>query len=120
MKKTKNIMTIDTIGKKEKRLNHLKDNYFLFGDLVMRKRRNTLLLFHGIPNTKIFSLYLWVVMILRNKKQVKYWFGLSRMLRSPSINMKAYQQESCVWIGILLPLLFWQLVFMMELFWFMM
>ena len=72
MKKTKNIMTIDTIGKKERKLNLQKDNYFLFGVLVMKKRKNTLLLFHGTLNTKISLPYLWEVMTSLNKKQVKY------------------------------------------------
>ena len=65
-------MTIGTIGKKERKLNLLKDNYFLFGVLVMKKRKNTLLLFHGTLNTKISLPYLWEVMTSLNKKQVKY------------------------------------------------
>ncbi len=64
-------MTIGTIGKKERKLNLLKDNYFLFGVLVMKKRKNTLLLFHGTLNTKIYLPYLWEVMTSLNKKQVK-------------------------------------------------
>ena len=75
-KKTRNIMTIGTIGKKERKLNHLKDNYFLFGVLVMRRRKSMLPRFHGTLNIKISSLYHWAAMISLNRKQVKYWFGL--------------------------------------------
>jgi hypothetical protein len=65
-------MTIDTIGKKERKLNLQKDSYFLFGVLVMKKRKNMLLLFHGTLNTKTSLPYLWEVMTSLNKKQVKY------------------------------------------------
>ena len=55
--KIRNIMNIDTIGKKEKNKEDLKDNYYQFGDLIIKRRRNMLLQFVGIQNIKIFSLF---------------------------------------------------------------
>jgi hypothetical protein len=50
-------MNIDTIGKKEKNKEDLKDNYYQFGDLIIKRRRNMLLQFVGIQNIKIFLLF---------------------------------------------------------------
>ena len=110
-------MTIGIIGKKEKKHRVLKENSFQFGDLVMRKRRNMLHLFHGIQSTKIFLPFLLVAMTFQNKKLDKFSSGHLKMLLSLSINTKVYQPELCALTGILLHLLCWQLVFMMEQFW---
>lgn len=54
MKKTKSITTTDIIGKKDKNKEDHKVNYFQFGGLTIRKRKNTSLLFPGILDTKIY------------------------------------------------------------------
>lgn len=118
--RTKNTMTISTIGKKDKRPKDQKESYCLFGVWAMRKRRSMLHLLFGIQDTKIYSLYLLVVTISLSRRQDRYWFGHLKMLLSLSTNMKAYQLESCALIGILHHLLSSQLDSMTELFWCMM
>ena len=72
MNKIENTMTINIIGKKDNNKVDLKDNYFQFGDLVMKKRKNMSLQLHGIQNIKIYLQFHLVVMISLNKKQVKF------------------------------------------------
>ena len=61
-------MIIVTIGKKEKKLNLSKENYYLFGDLAIRKRKNMSLQSAGIQGIKIYLLFLLVAMTSQNKK----------------------------------------------------
>jgi hypothetical protein len=65
-------MNINIIGRKEKNKVDLKENYYQFGDLTIKRKRNMLLLFAGTQNIRIYLLFLWVVMISPNKRQAKY------------------------------------------------
>lgn len=68
-------MTINIIGKKEKKLKVFKVNCYPFGDLAMKRKRNMLLLLHGIPSIKISLLFPLVAMTFPSKKQVKFLSG---------------------------------------------
>lgn len=68
-------MTINIIGKKEKKLKVFKVNCYPFGDLAMKKKRNMLLLLHGILSIKISLLFLSVATTFLSKKQVKSLSG---------------------------------------------
>jgi hypothetical protein len=45
-------MTTDIIGKKDKSKEDPKANYYQYGGLIIKKKRSTSLLFHGIQDTK--------------------------------------------------------------------
>ena len=68
MKKIENIMIIVIIGKKEKKLNLSRENYYPFGDSVIRKRKSMSLQSVGIQGIKIYLPSLLVAMIFQNKK----------------------------------------------------
>ena len=111
MKKIRNTMTISITGRKAKKPKVKKDNCYLFGDSAIRRKRNKSLQLPGTQDTKICLLSHWAAMTLQNKKQVRFWFGLSKTLLSQSTNTKVYQLESCVSIGILPLLHSWLQVF---------
>ena len=113
-KRIKSIMITSTIGRKEKNKEDLKVNCYRFGDSTIRKRRNTLHQYAGTRNTRIFLLFLSVVTILQSKKQVKFLSGHWKTSHIQNTNMKVYQQELCVLIGILLHLLYLLQVYTME------
>ena len=69
MKKIVNIETTSIIGRKENNKKELKVNFFPYGGFITKRKRNMWHQSAGIPSIKIFLLFLWVAMILPNRKQ---------------------------------------------------
>ena len=65
-------MITNIIGKKEKSQTAHKDSCFRFGDLTIKRRRNTSHQFPGIRDTLICSQFHWEAMILQSRKQDRY------------------------------------------------
>lgn len=110
IKKIENTTTTSIIGRKEKKLRVSKVSSFLYGDSVMKRKRNMLLPLPGTLAIKIFSPFPLEAMTSLNKKLVRFSSGLWKMSPSLSTSMKVYPPVSCVLIGILLLLLFSLLV----------
>ena len=71
-KKIRSIMTISTIGRKDKKPKDLKESCCLFGVSAIRKRKSMSLLLSGIPGTRISLPFLLVAMTSPSKKLVRY------------------------------------------------
>lgn len=68
-------MTINIIGKKENNKKLLKENYFLSGDYISKRKKSMSPQSAGIPVTKIFLPFLWVAMTLLNKRLDRFLSG---------------------------------------------